>query len=84
MFLICHNFSCFPKILHIFILEQPINLAAVNYVVKAIKNDKSAGSDGIVGKLIKHGGNTRCEMLLTLFDLAWNNEYIPAYWGRVF
>ena len=50
------------------ILDQPITLAEVNYVAKAIKNNKSAGSDGIVGKLIKYGGNTMCKMLLTLFD----------------
>ena len=29
------------------ILDQPITLAEVNYVVKAIKNNKSAGSNGI-------------------------------------
>ena len=62
------------------ILDQPITLAEVNYVVKAIKNNKSAGSDGIVGELIKYGGNTMCEMLLTLFNLVWNNEYVPTYW----
>ena len=33
-------------------LDQIINLAEVNCVVKAIKNNKSAGSDGIVGVLI--------------------------------
>ena len=21
-----------------------------------------------------------CEMLLTLFNLVWNNEFIPSYW----
>ena len=21
-----------------------------------------------------------CEMLLTLFNLDWNNEYVPSYW----
>ena len=30
-------------------LDQPITLADVNYVVKAIKNNKSVGSDGIDG-----------------------------------
>ena len=35
------------------ILDQPITLAEVNYVVKAIKNIKSAGSDGIVGELLE-------------------------------
>ena len=61
-------------------LDQPITLAEVNYVVKAIKNNKSAGSDGIVGELIKYGGNAMCEMLLTLFNSVWNNEYVLTYW----
>ena len=64
------------------ILEQPITLAEVNYVVKAIKSNKSAGSDDIVGELhvIKYGGNTMCEMLLALVNLVWNNEYALTYW----
>ena len=61
--------------------SQPIITSAeANYVVKAIKNNKPAESDGIVGELIKYGGNTMCEMLLTLFNLVWNNEYVPTYW----
>ena len=38
------------------ILDQPIALAEVSHVVKLIKNNKPAGSDGIVGELIKYGG----------------------------
>ena len=55
-------------------------MAEDNYVVKATKNNKSAGSDGIVDELIKYGGNTMYEMLLTLFNLDRNNEYVPTYW----
>ena len=33
-------------------LYQPMTLAEVSHVVKAIKNNKFAGSDGIVGGLI--------------------------------
>ena len=28
-------------------LDQPVTLAGVSHVIKAIKNNKSAGSDGI-------------------------------------
>ena len=45
------------------VLDQPLTLAEVSQLVKAIKNNKSAGSDGIVGKLIKYGGKPMCEML---------------------
>ena len=62
------------------ILDQPITLAEVHYFVKAIWNNKSAGSDGIVGELIKYGGNSMCEMLSTLFNLVWNKEYFPTDW----
>ena len=48
------------------VLDQLITLAEVSHVVKAIKNNKSAGSDGIVGELIKYGGKPMCEMLLAL------------------
>ena len=48
-------------------LDQSITSAGVNHVIKAIKNNKSAGSDGIVGLLIKYVGKPMCEMLLTLF-----------------
>ena len=33
-------------------LDQPISLAEVSYLVKAIKNNKSAGLDSTVGELI--------------------------------
>ena len=49
-------------------LDQSITLAEVSRVVKEIKNNKSAGSDGIVGEFIKYGGKPMCEMLLTLFN----------------
>ena len=54
-------------------------MAEVNYVVKAIKCNKSAGSDGISGDLIEYGGKPICEMLLTLFNLLWN-PHVITYW----
>ena len=65
-----------------FSLNQFITLAEVNYVVKAIKNNKFAWSDGIVGELIKCEGNPMCEMLLTEFTLVWNKEYISNCWWK--
>ena len=59
---------------------QPITLAVVSYVVKAIKSNKSAGSDGIIGELIKHAGRPMCGRLLTLFNLVWDNERTHSYW----
>ena len=62
------------------VLDQPITLAEVTYVVK---NDKSYASDSIVGKLIKYGRKPMCEILLTLFNLVLNNELVPTYWRGV-
>ena len=42
-------------------------------------NHRSAGSDGTVCDLIKYGGMPVCEILLTLFNLVWNNEYAPTH-----
>ena len=42
--------------------------------------NKTAESDDIVGKLIHYEGKTMCEILLTLFHLVWNIEYIPTSW----
>ena len=41
-------------------LDQPITLAEVSNVVKAIENNKSAGSDGIVGELIEFASGPLC------------------------
>ena len=60
-------------------LDQLITLAEVSNVVKAIKNNKSAGSDCILGELIKYGGKPMCKMLLMLFNLVWDNEGAPSY-----
>lgn len=43
-----------------------------------VKNNKSAGSNSIVGELAKYGGKRVCEML-TLFSLFWNNEHVYSY-----
>ena len=56
------------------LLYQPITLAEVSQVVKTIKNNNSAGSNSIVGESIKYGGKSVCEILLSLFNLVWNNE----------
>ena len=61
-------------------LDQTLTLAEVSHAVKAIKNNKSAELDGIVGELIKYGCKPMYEILLIVFNLVWNNEHIPNYW----
>ena len=57
-------------------LDQTITSAEVSRVVKSIENNKAAGTDGIVGELIKYGVNPMCEMFLILFNSVWNNENV--------
>ena len=52
-------------------------MVEVNYVLKAIENNEFAKLDGIVCELIKYGGITMYE-IVTLFNLVWNNEYVPT------
>ena len=62
------------------VLDQPITLAEVSHVVKAIKSNKSAGSDSIVVELMKYGSKPMLEMMLALFKLVWDSEYAPSNW----
>ena len=48
--------------------------------LRLVKNSKSAGSNSVVGELIKYGGKPMCEMLLTLFNLVWDNDVILHCW----
>ena len=61
-------------------LDQTITLAEVSHVVIAIKNNKAAGSDGTDSKLVTYGCKPMYEMLLTLFNLVWNNEFVSSNW----
>ena len=45
------------------------SLAKVSHIVKVFTNNKSAGSDSIVGKSIKHRGKPMCELLLIMFSM---------------
>ena len=46
----------------------------VTHAGRAIENNKSVWSDGIVGDLIKYWCKTMCGMLWTLFNLVHTNE----------
>ena len=59
-------------------LDHKISICEVKHVIKGIKNNKTAESDGIVGELIKYGGKGMCKML---FDLVWSNGTVPGPWN---
>ena len=49
-------------------------------IVKCIKNNKTAGSDGLVGELLKYGGSGMVFLLEQLFLVVWHEETVPKQW----
>ena len=45
--------------------------------VRKLKNNKTGGSDGLVGELLKYGGSG---MLHKLFEVVWREELVPPKW----
>jgi hypothetical protein len=50
----------------------------VDSAVRAMKNGKAAGCDGIPAEVLKAGGDTMTEQLLKLFVTIWRSENIPS------
>ena len=47
-----------------------------------IRKNKSVGSDGISGEILKLGGETMIPYLAQLLDITMNNGTLPADWKR--
>ena len=43
-------------------------------------NNKTGGSDGLVGELLKYGGVGMMNLLHQLFKVVWYKETIPKQW----
>ena len=41
------------------------------------KNDKTGGSNGLVGELLKYGGSGMVCLLEQLFSVVWHEEIVP-------
>ena len=48
--------------------------------LRNLKNSKTGGSDGIVGKLLKYGGSGMVDLLEQLFSVIWQEEIVPRQW----
>ena len=48
--------------------------------VRKLKNNKTGGSDGLVGELLKYGGSGMVELLKQLFTVIWGEEFVPPQW----
>ena len=50
--------------------------------IKALKNGKTPGIDGISAELLKHGQQELTQQLTHLFNLAWSSEKVPKDWRQ--
>ena len=51
-----------------------------NYHGHSLKNNKTGGSDGLVGELLKYGGSGMVNLLHQLFSVVWHAELVPPQW----
>ena len=48
--------------------------------LRKLKNNKTGGSDGLVGELLKYGGSGMVDLLQQLFSVIWREEIVPPQW----
>ena len=48
--------------------------------IRKHKNNKTGGSDGLVGELLKYGGSGMVCLLERLLRIVWHEETIPRQW----
>ena len=57
-------------------LDKEIEKGEIAKCVRKLKNNKTGGSDGIVGKLLKYGGSRIVDLLEQLFSVIWQEEIV--------
>ena len=61
-------------------LDREIELQEIARCVRKLKNNKTGGSDGLVGELLKYGGSGMIHLLHKLFEVVWSEELVPPKW----
>ena len=61
-------------------LDKGIEKAEIAKCLKKLKNNKTGGSDGLVGELLKYGGSGMVCLLEQLFSVVWHEETVPRQW----
>ena len=59
-----------------------IELQEIVRCVRKLKNNKTGGSDGLVGELLKYGGSGILHLLHKLFEVVWREELVPPKWRQ--
>ena len=64
--------------------EDPPDIlySQVEVAIRALKRNKSPGSDGITAELIQTGGEPLARQIHNLCNKAWNEGTIPEEWGK--
>ena len=62
-------------------LDKEIEKGEIAMCVSKHKNNKTGGSDGIVGELLKHGGSGMVDLLEQLFSVIWQEEIVSRQWS---
>ena len=61
-------------------LDKEIEKGEITKCVRKLKNNKTGGSDGIVGELLKYGGSGMVDLLEHLFSVIWQEDIVPRQW----
>ena len=61
-------------------LDRQIEKAEIVKCICKLKNNKTGGSDGLVGELLKYGGSGMVYLLEHLFRVVWHEEVVPKEW----
>ena len=62
------------------ILDREIEPAEIARCLHSLKNNKTGGSDGSVGELLKYGGSGMVNLLHQLFTVVWHAEIVLPQW----
>ena len=60
-------------------LDKEVEKGEIAKCVRKLKNNKTGGSDGIVGELLKYGGSGMVDLLEQLFSVIWQEEIVNIF-----
>lgn len=69
-----------PELLPVPSLDEPPKFTEVLSAVRSLKNNKSAGPDGLPAEILKKGGYLLKRQLHHLICKIWQNETLPQEW----
>ena len=61
-------------------LDKEIEKGETVKCIRKLKNNKTGGSDVLVGELLKYGGSGMVYLLEQLFSVIWHEETVPKQW----